>query len=385
MQILEIREQSIPIPSSIRNAVLDFSKMNISAVAVITDIIKEGKRVIGFGFNSNGRYAQSDLINNRLVPRIMELKPDQYINKSGDNFDPVRLKTAMLRNEKPGGHGERAVAVAAIEIAIWDAVAKIAETPLWKFLGGKEAQSKVFVYAAGGYYDSEKGVMGLKDEVKKYLDSGYTWVKIKIGGLSLDQDLKRIDAVLELLGSGDRLAVDANGRFDKETAIQYAQAIESYGLRWFEEPGDPLDYAMNAEVVEKYRNSIATGENLFSLQDATNLFRHAGLRPNLDYVQFDPSLAYGISENIEIIKMMCSNGWSTERFFPHGGNLLSLALTSAFQLGGCESYPGVFQPFGGFADHNQIENGYVNLPKEPGIGFESKANLYNILSTLVKD
>lgn len=385
MQILEIREKSIPIHSSIQNAVIDFSKMNISAVAVVTDIMKEGKRVIGFGFNSNGRYAQSDLINNRLVPRIMELSPDQYINKRGDNFDPIRLKAAMLKNEKPGGHGERAIAVAAIEIAIWDAVAKISETPLWKLLGGQEAQSKVFVYAAGGYYDAEKGITGLRDEVNKYLDSGYTWVKIKIGGKSLDQDLKRIDAALELLGSGDKLAVDANGRFDRKTAFQYADALESYELRWFEEPCDPLDYSMNAEVVARYRNAIATGENLFSLQDATNLLRHAGLRSNVDYVQFDPSLAYGVTENIEIIKMMSSNGWSAERFFPHGGNLLSLALTSAFQLGGCESYPGVFQPFGGFADCNPIENGFVHLPEEPGIGFESKADLYNLLSTLARD
>ena len=384
MQILEIREKPISIPSSIRNAVIDFNKMNISAVAVITDVMREGKPVIGFGFNSNGRYAQSELINSRLVPRIMELKPDQYINKKGDNFDPIRLKTAMLKNEKPGGHGERAIAVAAIEIAIWDAIAKIAEIPLWKLLGGKEAKSKVFVYAAG-YYDADKGIKGLRDEVNNYLNIGYTWVKIKIGGMSLDQDLERIDAALELLGSGDKLAVDANGRFDRERAFQYAGALESYGLRWFEEPGDPLDYSMNAELVTRYRNAIATGENLFSLQDATNLLRHAGLRSNVDYVQFDPSLAYGISENIEIIKMMSSNGWSTEQFFPHGGNLLSLALTSAFQLGGCESYPGVFQPFGGFADCNPIENGYVNLPEEPGIGFESKADLYNLLSTLVRD
>ena len=350
-----------------------------------THIIKEGKRVIGFGFNSNGRYSQSDLINNRLTPRIMELKPDEYINKKGNNFDPVKLKAAMLKNEKPGGHGERAIAVAAIEIAIWDAVAKIAETPLWKLLGGQGAQSKVFVYAAGGYYDAEKGIKGLRDEVNKYLDNGYTWVKIKIGGMSLDQDLKRIDAALELLGSGDKLAVDANGRFDRRRAFQYADALESYGLRWFEEPGDPLDFSLNAEVVARYRNAIATGENLFSLQDATNLLRHAGLRSNVDYVQFDPSLAYGVTENIEIIKMMSSNGWSAERFFPHGGNLLSLALTSAFQLGGCESYPGVFQPFGGFADCNPIENGFVHLPEEPGIGFESKADLYNLLSTLARD
>ncbi len=384
MRITDIREQSVPMGAAMKNAVIDFSKMTVSAVAVVTDVMRGGKPVIGYGFNSNGRYAQGEIIRTRLAPRIMALTPEEQQNAAGDNIDPAKLRAAMLQNEKPGGHGERAVAVAAVEIALWDAAAKIADVPLWHLLGGEEAESRVFVYAAGGYYDAEKGIPGLVDEVRGYLDQGYTWAKIKIGGASLDEDTRRIEAVLDLLGGdGGRLAVDANGCFDLETALKYSAAMAPYNLRWFEEPGDPLDYELNAEIVRNYPNAVATGENLLSLQDATNLIRHGGLRRNVDYLQFDPALAYGVTETIAITAMLEAEGWSPRRFIPHGGNLLALALTGALNLGGCESYPGVFQPFGGFADDTLIEDGYVALPDAPGVGFERKAALYEVLKELV--
>jgi L-alanine-DL-glutamate epimerase-like enolase superfamily enzyme len=385
MRITEIRETAAPLGAPMRNAVIDFSKMTVSAVAVVTDVIRDGKPVIGYGFNSNGRYAQGEIIRSRLAPRILALAPEEQQAVEGENLDPARLRAAMLQNEKPGGHGERAVAVAAVEIAIWDAAAKIAGLPLWRLLGGEEAAPRVFTYAAGGYYDEEKGIPGLVAEVRNYLDQGYTWAKIKIGGASLDEDLRRIEAVLELLGGdGGRLAVDANGRFDIETALRYGAAMAPYGLRWFEEPGDPLDYALNAEITRNYAGAVATGENLFSLQDATNLVRHGGLRRGIDYLQFDPALCYGVAETVAITRMMEAEGWSPRRFIPHGGNLLALALTSALNLGGCESYPGVFQPFGGFADDTPIEEGYVALPDVPGIGFEKKAALYEVLKGLAE-
>ena len=125
MKIVEIREKAVPISSSIRNAYIDFSKMNVSVVAVITDVEKDGKPVIGYGFNSNGRYAPSGIINTRMIPRIMDAKPEDYLNEDQTNLDPFKLWNIMMTNEKPGGHGDRAVAVGTIDMAIWDAVAKI--------------------------------------------------------------------------------------------------------------------------------------------------------------------------------------------------------------------------------------------------------------------
>src|ERR1700687_4390893 len=246
MKILDIRETAVPIKSDIRNSYIDFSQMTVSALALITDVIRDGKRVVGFGFNSNGRYAPSGLLHDRFIPRLKAAEPSSLLAAAGDNLDPFKSWNVLMRNEKPGGHGERSVAVGVLDMAVWDAVAKISGVPLYRLLAdrfrGGVVDAKVFVYAAGGYYYPEKGLSGLQEEMQRYLDMGYSVVKIKIGGASLAEDQSRIEAVLKILKRGDQLAVDANGRFNLETAIAYAHALEPYHLRCYEEGGDPLDY-----------------------------------------------------------------------------------------------------------------------------------------------
>src|SRR5699024_1311866 len=129
--------------------------MTISVVAVITDVVRDGKPVIGYGFNSNGRYGQGGLINERFAPRLLSAEPQALMNTAGDNIDPHKAWDVMMANEKPGGHGERSVAVGTLDMALWDATAKIANKPLFSLLAerhGVKADPRVFVYAAGGYY-----------------------------------------------------------------------------------------------------------------------------------------------------------------------------------------------------------------------------------------
>jgi L-alanine-DL-glutamate epimerase-like enolase superfamily enzyme len=219
--------------------------------------------------------------------------------------------------------------------------------------------------------------------MRGYLALGYNTVKMKIGGAPLDEDLRRVEAVLEVVGGqGDRLAVDANGRFDLETAIAYAEAMAPYGLRWYEEAGDPLDYDLQSELAEIYPHPLATGENLFSMQDARNLLRYGGMRRDCDVLQFDCALSYGLVEYLRTLDMLEEHGWSRRTVVPHGGHQLSLNMAAGLGLGGNESYPGVFQPFGGFADGIPVEDGYVRLPETPGIGFEEKAALYAVMREL---
>src|SRR5580658_10404493 len=109
--------------------------MTLSLVAVVTDVERDGRRVVGYGFNSNGRYGQGALIRERFAPRILEADPKSLLHGSGENLDPDRVWTAMMRNEKPGGRGERSVAVGTLDMAVWDAVAKIEGKPLFRFLG----------------------------------------------------------------------------------------------------------------------------------------------------------------------------------------------------------------------------------------------------------
>jgi len=386
VRIVEIHETVVPIQSQIRNAYIDFSQMTVSVLALVTDVFRNGKRVIGYGFNSNGRYAPSGLLRDRFIPRLKAAPPQSLLDEAGENFDPHRIWAALMRNEKPGGHGERSVAVGVLDMAVWDAVAKIAGLPLYRLLAnryrGGHFDNKVFVYAAGGYYYPDKDLSALQDEMREYLSLGYSVVKMKIGGAPLSEDLRRIEAVLKLLKTPDQLAVDANGRFDLETANAYARALAPYGLRWYEEPGDPLDYDLQAKLADQYPGPMATGENLFSVQDARNLIRYAGLRPTRDILQFDCALSYGLVEYLRILDMLKEYRWSPAQCIPHGGHQMSLNIAAGLGLGGNESYPGIFQPFGGFADNIAVENSYVGLPELPGIGFEAKNALYRVMKAL---
>ena len=389
MRIVDLREIVVPIRSEIRNAYVNFSEMTVSVVALITDVVRAGKPVVGFGFNSNGRYAPSGLLRERFIPRLMSADPGLLVDQSGENLDPFRVWDVLMTNEKPGGHGERSVAVGVVDMAVWDTVAKVAGVPLYRLLADRyrdgQAEQKVFVYAAGGYYYPGKDLEALQTEIQSYLDQGYSSVKIKIGGLPLAADMQRIEAVLKLLKRPDQLAVDANGRFNLPQAIEYARALAPFGLLWYEEPGDPLDYALQAELSSVYAAPMATGENLFSMQDARNLIRYAGLRADRDILQFDCALSYGLVEYLRILRMLEENGWSAQRCIPHGGHQMSLNIAAGLGLGGNESYPGVFKPFNGFADNTPVEDSFVGLPDLPGIGFESKNELFATMKAIAPE
>jgi D(-)-tartrate dehydratase len=378
IRILDIAEVTKPIASPIRNAYIDFSKMTTSLVAVVTNVERGGKRVVGYGFNSNGRYGQGGLIRERFKPRLLEADPAALLDQTGDNLDPAKCWAAMMQNEKPGGHGERSVAVGTIDMAIWDAAAKIAGKPLFRLLAEREgltADPKVFVYAAGGYYYPGKDLDMLRAEMASYVERGYSVVKMKIGGASIADDARRIEAVLQEIGPRVQLAVDANGRFDLETAIAYAKMLQQYPLFWYEEAGDPLDYSLQAALADFYPAPMATGENLFSHQDARNLLRYGGMRPDRDYLQFDCALSYGLVEFRRTLDALKTHGWSWRRVIPHGGHQMSLMIAAGLGLGGNESYPDLFQPYGGFPDGVKVKDGHVTLPELPGIGFEGKSDL----------
>jgi L-alanine-DL-glutamate epimerase-like enolase superfamily enzyme len=381
-RILEVRNAVAPISSAIANAYIDFSKMTASVIALVSDVIRDGKPVTGYGFNSNGRYACKGLLDERFIPRLRDADPEALLGADG-NIDPERAWPLMMANEKPGGHGERSVAVGVLDMALWDLSAKLADVPLWRMIAdrwnGGRVQEKVFTYAAGGYYYPGKCLPQLQDELRSYLDRGYRVCKIKIGGACLEEDLARIEAAIDVVGGGRNLAVDANGRFDLLTATAYARAMEPYGLFWYEEAGDPLDFALQAELGRRYQGPMATGENLFSHQDARNLLRHGGLRPDRDWLQFDPALSYGLVEYKRTLDLLGGHGFTPANCIPHGGHQMALNIAAGLGLGGNESYPDVFHPFGGFADGVAVEDGLVGLHQSSGVGFEEKAALIKVM------
>jgi len=386
MKIVEIREISVPLKSSLRNSVFDFSEMTTSVVAVISDVIRSGKPLIGYAFNSTGRYACGEQMRSRLIPRILSAEPDSLLDSQASNIDPAKVLARMMLREKPGGHTERSVPIGTIEVAVWDLVAKIADKPLYAVLAERfnhgHIPTTIPCYVGGGWYAPGKGIAELQAEIRSRKDEGYTVMKVKVGGAPLTEDLKRLDAAIEVMGSASQIAVDANAAWNRESALQYAKALAPYGLRWLEEPTDPLDYALMAELTGFYEAPIATAENLFSTQDIRNLLQFGGLRSDRDIIQIDVPQSYGITQFSRTLEMMQALDWQRKSVYPHGGNLMTLAIVAGFGLGGCEAYPDVFGAFAGFADDSVVENGMINLSDRPGIGFEGQEKLFGLMQSI---
>lgn len=387
MKITRIIETPIKLGSNISNALVNFSEHTVSLLAIVTDRIVDGRPLIGLAFNSIGRYAQSGIINGRMIPRLLAAEPDSLLRDDGEGLSAQRVLACALQNEKPGGHGDRAMAASALELAVWDLNAKLVGEPasatIARHFGRARRDEQVAVYAAGGYYYPGEGGEKLVQELEGYRRRGFTRFKMKIGGATLQEDLRRIESALNVAQSGAQLAVDANGRFDLATALEYGRALEPYDLMWFEEPGDPLDFELHAVLASQYDGVLATGENLFSHQDVKNLVLFGGPRVDRDIFQMDPGLSYGVTEYARMLDQMERNGFSRRQCLPHGGQLMCLHVVSGLNLGGTEVYPDIFQPLGGFGENAAIEQGHVRVPDAPGFGFEQKSNLLHAFSRLL--
>lgn len=386
MKITAVLDRRVPI-SRYADPALPPGGLDTTAVAVMTDRVQGGAPVIGYGFASIGRFAQGGLIRERFAPRLIAAADDLSDPETGD-LDPNRAWAAMMTGEKPGGHGERSVAVGALDMAIWDAAAKAAGLPLWRYLArrlGRDetaAGAPVPVYAGGGYYFPDDDRSRLADEMKMFRDAGYTRAKIKIGARDLDTDRTRIETAAEVLGGPGNLAVDAMNGFGLDQAMETAAALAPLGLWWFEDIGDPLDFDLWSQVAAAYPHAIAAGEATFGYADARNLLRYGGLRPAKDILLFDVAHGYGLPEFIRMVELSESLGWDRTAFWPHGGHLFTLHIVAALGLGGAEVNPHNFQPFGGLADGARVTSGKTPPPDLPGIGFEGRAVAFKLFREL---
>lgn len=388
MRIAGIRETTVSIATAMRSADIAFDQMTASAVAVLSDQTRDGQPVVGYGFDSIGRYGHGGLMRERFIPRLEAADPEDLLGEDGA-LDPVRASAVMMAGEKAGAHGDRAGAVGVLDMALWDLRAKLAGRPAWREIAdrfGRPGDPRVFAYASGGHYrdlgDEARDRAALADEVRGAIDRGYTQYKIKVGGAPLDTDRRRIDAALAALGPGCRLAVDANSVFGRDAALAFLDAVRGVDLAWIEEPAPPLDFALYAELAATTETPLGTGENLPSFDDARNLLRYAGLRPDRDVVQVDIGLSYGLPEYDRIVGLLEAEGWSARRLFPHAGHLLSLHAAAAFGLGGWETALSADLLIGGLPDGCRVEAGYLSPPALPGFGFETMPRLAAVLAEL---
>ena len=387
MRILEVRETAIPVAAAMANAAIGFDEMTASAVAVRTDRRVGGAPVIGYALDSVGRYAHGGLLRERFIPRLEAAAEAEIADPETGLLDPVRAWPLLMRNEKPGGHGERSAAVGVLDAALWDAAAKAARVPLWRLLAdrfnGSGPDETVEIYASGGHYRPDDPVDALAREVRDGMAQGFRTFKIKIAGAPPEVDRARIEAAIGAAGEGGRIAVDANAALDRESWPPMAAMLADCDLAWFEEPCDPLDFELMREIAAAYPGPLATGENLFSAADARNLLRYGGLRKDRDLLQFDVSLSYGIPEYLRIVAAAERAGWSRRRLVPHAGHLFALNVVAGLGLGGHEIAPDASFALGGLPDGWTVDDGRVAPGDLPGVGFEGKANAMAVLGALM--
>ena len=385
MRIVEIREKTVALSSTVRNDSIGFDGMTASAVAVVTDVMRNGKPVVGSAFDSVGRYGHGGLLRERFIPRVLAADPEDYLGTEGSGLDPFGIWRIAMLDEKPGGHGERPGAVGLIDAAAWDLAAKLEDKPLWRLLaerfGDGVGETRVLVYASGGHYHADDDLARLGDDVRRCVALGYRTVKIKAGGAPISEDLRRIDTALEALealGGGGALAVDLNGVMPQSSAAGFIDAVADRGLAWIEEPVDPLDFEAHKALAVGSPMPLATGENIFSAADTLNLVRYAGLRPERDLLQMDVSLSYGIVEYLRIIEVIEAHGWSRRQCLPHAGHLLAFNVAAGLRLGGHET-----APLGNFPLGFEVSDGRATPSDSPGAGFENSASFAPLFGDLV--
>jgi L-alanine-DL-glutamate epimerase-like enolase superfamily enzyme len=373
MRILDIRERTVPVGSDMRNASIAFDSMTASALVI------KSHNYSGYAFDSIGRYGKGALLRERFIPRLLQAEPGSLLDAAG-LIDPAACARAAMANEKPGGHGERPGAIALIEAAAWDLRAKMQRLPLWRSIAQyyrvHDASADIAVYASCGHFRANDD---LRLELRKVRDAGYDLVKIKLGGTSVEDDVRRIEP---LTGQGLKIAADVNGALAPQLAERWFAALEPLGLAWIEEPAPPLDFELLKNYCAIGATPIATGENLFSFDDARNLLRYGGLRPERDFVQIDPLLSYGVGEFCKVLDLYQASGWGAKQFAPHAGHLFAAHCVAGLRLGMAEAAPDAGLVYGGYWDGVRIEQGRLAIPDLPGVGYEGKRNLFKILDDI---
>jgi L-alanine-DL-glutamate epimerase-like enolase superfamily enzyme len=311
---------------------------------------------------------------------------DEMLLDSNGDIDTKKALEIMLVGEKPGGDMERSVPIGTIETAIWDALAKSKNIPLYKLLSQKfpnyASTNRMFCYVGGGYYDVGKTIDDLKDEIKRNFDNGYRLMKIKIGGAPIKEDVARVIAAIDATGSPDKVALDANGGLNENNYLQYAKELKDFGLNWFEEPTHPSNFTKYNEFINEYEGAVAGGENLYSIHDFINLIKYGGFRVGKDLLQIDIPQSYGISYFNEALIELKKLNWDVNKIMPHGGNQMSLHIACGFGLSMCEAYPNVFGVFSGYDDDYKLDDGFLELSDRPGIGFEGQNDLYELFKNI---
>jgi len=324
---------------------LNVDKSNV-VLRIRTDAGLTGWASSSFGNAGEGARAVQAILEYQVKPVIMGKDP----------AFPKRLRAELWEAlNYQGVTGVSQFALAATDIALWDILGKNAGMPVYKMLGA--CRDRMPVYSmCGWYYDHDEDLSRFKQQIVAALEQGYHAVKIKVGKYSLDDDVRRIRAALDIVGKNRRLMLDANQVFDRKEALRRGRVYQEMGCYWLEEPLPPQDMEGFAIVAQALDMRIATGENLNTRYAFADLIARRGA----DVVQPDSRRAGGVSEWMEIAAVADVNG---VELASHGGGATDLNMLLAIPNA-------IYMESGGPA---KIVDGEVLAPEEPGMSSEVSA------------
>jgi len=339
----------VPLPGEVADSMSRLSVWSFPGLTIATD---EG--IVGTGFTGtqgHGDRLIRDAIADGYAPLLLEK-------------DPLHVRALMeclhySMLHWVGRAGVTTMALAAIDIALWDIVAQAAGRPLWQILGGHKPDTMPAYNTDGGWLhlsDHE-----LLDNVSRLAEGGWRAVKVKVGHADPHMDLRRARAVRRHLGDDVALMIDANHRWSRATALEWAPRFDDLGLRWLEEPLHPDDLPGHAHLATRIRTPIALGEHLYSRL----AFRDAVDQHAVTYIQVDVTRVAGVSEWLDVAGLAASHGLPV---VPHAGDMgqvhqhLVAATPAATEI---EYIPWTRELF---EDPITARDGRVLTPQRPGAG-----------------
>ena len=348
---INLRAYRTPRPRPIRNGRLTYATSTTCVVEVLTD-----EQVTGVGLGVGVMLPGGEQVVGALVGVFQEML------RGSDPLANERLWSLMWQPKLLGRRGVEIRVLSMIDIALWDIKAKVSNLPLHQMLGS--FVEAVPYYVAGGYYEEGKDLAALADEMCGYVDGGAGGVKMKIGGVSVADDLRRVEAVRAALGTDVKLMVDANGAYDTATAVRMARALEPFDITWFEEPVEPDNYTGYAAVSQASSIPVAGGEN-----EATRYgFRDLIAVGHPSVINPDAEILGGVTEYVKVAALAQSSGIAIA---PHGRAELHAQLTCALPNGlMVEYYKDNVDPLATrlIPERPPIRDGLIFPSQRPGIG-----------------
>ena len=282
-----------------------------------------------------------------------------------DPFNYRRIWENMWLPKVVGRRGMTTWIISAVDIALWDLMGKTLGKPVHKLLGG--FRDRIPTYVAGGYYEEGKGLRELAQEMEENLELGARAVKMKIGGVEINQDVERVRVVRETIGPDVKLMVDANNAYVAYQAVEIARKMEPYDVFWFEEPVAPDDYEGHARVARSSSIPVATGENEYTRYGFRDLIQHG----SASILNADAQILGGITEFMNVASLAAAHDLHVA---PHGAQEVHIHLVAAIPNGLIlEFYRETVNPLHGQIFEESLtldDDGCVSVPQTPGLGME---------------